>query len=92
MLTAVNAARLNVTPAKLAQRKFPKELISAVLDEDTGEFIGYRRLKKNPKYWQLYRNPYAKEIGWLAQGMPGLVEGNNTMEFHIEDRFTRWQV
>ena len=31
------------------------------------------------KYRQLYRKSYAKEIGRLAQGMPGLVDGKKTM-------------
>ena len=37
MLTAV--AQLKVTPAQLAQRKFPIEMLSAVLDKETGELI-----------------------------------------------------
>ena len=57
------------------------ELINAVLDEDTGELMEYRRLMKNPKYRTLYRDSYAKELGRLAQGMPGLAEGTNTIFF-----------
>ena len=37
MLVAV--AHLKVTPAQLAQRKFPVEMISAVLDKDTGKLM-----------------------------------------------------
>ena len=36
---------------------------------------------KHPKYHSLYGDFYAKEIGRLAQGMPGLVERTNTMFF-----------
>ena len=53
----------------------------------------YRRLMKNPKYRQLYRNSYAKEIVQLAQGMTGLVEGTKTM-FFIEKKdvpVDRWR-
>jgi hypothetical protein len=57
------------------------ELINAVLDEDTGELMEYRRLMKNPKYRTLYRDSYAKELGRLAQGMPGLAEGTNIICF-----------
>ena len=81
MLAYVNREKLTVTPAQLARRKFPKEMLSAVLDEDTGELMEYRKLMKNPKYRPLYQNSYAKEIGRLAQGIPGLVEGTNTMFF-----------
>ena len=41
----------------------------------------YRKLMKNPKYLPLYRNSYAKEIVQLAQGMPCLLEGANTVFF-----------
>ena len=36
---------------------------------------------KNPKYRSLYQKSHAKEIGRLAQGMVGLIEGTSTMLF-----------
>ena len=36
---------------------------------------------KNPKYHQLYMTSYSKELGRLAQGMPGKAEGTNTIYF-----------
>ena len=36
---------------------------------------------KNPKYCQLYATSYSKELGSLAQGMPGKAEGTNTIYF-----------
>ena len=56
-------------------------MISAVLDEDTGELMEYRGLMKNPKYRKLYAKLYTKELGRLAQGMPGQVEETNTIFF-----------
>ena len=56
-------------------------MINAVLDEDTGELMEYRHLMKNPKYCQLYGKSYAKELGRLAQGMHGQVEGTITIFF-----------
>ena len=56
-------------------------VINAVLDEYTGELIEYHRLMKNPKYLQLYRNSYAKELGRPPQGMPGLANGTNAIFF-----------
>ena len=56
-------------------------MLSAVLDKEMGELMEYRKLMKNPKYRRLYRDSYAKEIGRLAQGVPGLLERNNTMFF-----------
>ena len=60
MLESVHVAHLHVTPEKLAQQNFMREMISAVLDEDTGELMEYRRLTKNPRYRPLYRNYYDK--------------------------------
>ena len=68
-------------------------MLRTVLDKDTGEFMEYRKLMRKPKYRQLYRNYYSKEIGRLAQGMTGLVEGTNTM-FFIENQdipVDRWK-
>ena len=47
----------------------------------TGELMEYINIIKNNKYRPLYRNSYSKEIGRLAQLIPGLVEGNNKMSF-----------
>ena len=73
MLAFVHVAQLKVTQANLAQRKFPKEIISAVLDKDTGLLMEYQNLMKNPKYRPLYHNPYAKEIRGLSQVILGFV-------------------
>ena len=39
----------------------------------------YRHLMKKPKYRNLYGNSYSKDIGQIAQGMPGQVTGTNTI-------------
>ena len=70
-----------LSPLLLSNRKFPIEMISDVLDEDTCELMEYRGLMKNPKYRKLYAKSYIKELGRLAQGMPGQVEGTNTVFF-----------
>ena len=41
----------------------------------------YRQIMKNPKYRQLYATSYSKELGRLAQGIPGKAEGTNTIYF-----------
>ena len=68
-----------LSPLLLSSRKFPIETISAVLDKDTGELTEYRGLMKNPKYCKLYAKLYTKDLGRLAQGMPRLVKGTNTI-------------
>ena len=50
MLAYVNRSQLIVTPAQLVRQKFPKEMLSAVLDKNMGELMEYRNLMKNPNY------------------------------------------
>ena len=52
-----------------------------MLDEDTGDFLEYRHLIGNPKYHEIWSKSYGNELGQLAQGMPGRVEGTNTLFF-----------
>ena len=52
-------------------RRFPKEVLTEVLNEETGELMEYRHLIGNPEYRELWQNSYGNELGRLAQGMPG---------------------
>ena len=45
-MACVGTEQPKVTPKRLAQQKFPIEMISAVLDKDTEGFTEYRRLRK----------------------------------------------
>ena len=56
-------------------------MLNALLDNETGKLMEYRHLMKNSEYHKLYNNYYAKEIGRLAQGMPGQVIVTNTIFF-----------
>ena len=56
-------------------------MINAVLNQETGEMMEYRQVMKNPKYCALYEKAYAKEIGRLAQGMPGVAGGTEKIFF-----------
>ena len=69
------------------------EMINAVLDKDTGELMEYRHLMKSPKYRQLYGKSYTKELGRLAQGMPGQIEDTNNIFFidKADIPTTRWR-
>ena len=61
------------------------ELAGAVLDPKTGELMEYRHLIKKPEYVETWTNANAKEIGRLAQGVPGVVKGTNTFHFMSYD-------
>ena len=81
MLACAEVYQLKLSPQSLASRKFPLEMLNAVLDEDTGELMEYRALMKKPKYSKLYEESYAKELSQLTQGIPGKVTGTNTIFF-----------
>ena len=73
---------LNLSPARLAGRRFPLKRLNAVLNEKTGEIVEYQQLMKSPKYRNLYKNSYSKELGIIAQGIPDVVKGTYTIFFH----------
>ena len=51
----------------------------AILNKERGDQIECQKLVRNPKYKQTWSHSYSNEIGWLVQGMPGRVDGTNTM-------------
>ena len=65
--------------------QFLCDLANAVLDGDTGEMLEYRHLITRPKYKEVWGDAYGKEVGRLAQGIPGKVEGTNTLFFIRKD-------
>jgi hypothetical protein len=81
ILHLLHKTRTPLTPRRAAPRQFPREALSAILDTDTGELLEYRHLIKNPKYCTIWKNAYGKELGRLAQGIPGTVKGTNTIVF-----------
>jgi hypothetical protein len=78
--TYVEVTERQVLPRQLSQRKFPTEFLNAVLNKDTGELMKMRHLMKNPKYSELWRKSYTKELGQLVQGIPG-TKGSDTIVF-----------
>ena len=85
MLSAMEMTTVPLKAKNLAARRFPLqlmcELAGAVLDPKTGELMEYRHLIKKPEYVETWTNANAKEIGRLAQGIPGVVEGTDTFNF-----------
>jgi hypothetical protein len=90
MLTVMELAGISACPRKLAQRKFSSqvllEMVNAVMDLETGDMMEYRHLLKNPKYRDTWSKAFGKEIGRLAQGQEGIVEGTNALEFISKDQ------
>ena len=56
-------------------------MINAVLNKETEELMEYRHIMKTPKHRELYCKSESKELGWLSQGLPGIVNGTNTILF-----------
>ena len=65
--------------------EFLTDFAGSVLDAETGELLEYRYLIKRPKYKDDWGYSFGNEIGRLAQGMPGRVEGTNTIFFINRD-------
>ena len=98
LLHIANAGReAKVTAKSAASKKFPIQFLcdyaGAVLDGDTGELLEYRHLITRPKYKQAWGTSFGNEIGRLAQGMPGRVEGTDTMFFVEKNKVPqdRWK-
>ncbi len=61
------------------------EMLNAVLDMSTSKHMEMRHLLINPKYKDLWGKSYTKELGRLAQGIPG-VTGTDTIIFIQRDK------
>ena len=70
---------------KAASRKYPLklfcELAGTVLDEETGYLLEYCHIVKHPNQKKVWGGAFGKELGRLAQGLPGIVEDTETLNF-----------
>lgn len=82
LLSCMEIHQPQYSARQLASRKFPLlvlcELAGAVMDIN-GELLKYCHLVNRDKYKQEWGFQFGNEVGRLAQGMPGRVEGTNTM-------------
>ena len=87
MLSCVqlSTSSLRIDPRNAASRQYPMELLcemaGAVLDDVTGDLLEYRHLAKHPRHRETWRPAFGKEIGRLAQGLPGVTDGTDTIDF-----------
>ncbi len=58
-----------------------REAANAVLDQDTGQLLEYRRLLKHPHFKDVWNKLAADEFGRLAQGIGGRIKGTDTIRF-----------
>jgi hypothetical protein len=89
MLTVVQLTSPVLNPKRLASRKYPLKMLcefaNAVMDDETGDMLEYRQLIKRPKFRDTWSKAFGKEIGRLAQGQKGIVEGTNAIFFKSMD-------
>ena len=85
MLSCMKLADTHTTPRQLELQKFPMKFLcvfaGAVLDGETGEIMEYCHLRISPQYKEVWGKLFGNEIGRLAQGMPGRVDGTNRLFF-----------
>jgi hypothetical protein len=85
MLTVMEMAKPTMNLRQLAARRFPLEFLcefaNAVMCDETGDMLEYRQLVKKPKYRDMWTKAFGKEIGRLAQGQKGVVEGTDALNF-----------
>jgi hypothetical protein len=70
-----------VTARHTALWQYPSDMLHAVLDKTMGHLMEMQHLLVNPKYKELWGKSYTKELGCLAQGIPGFSKGINTIIF-----------
>jgi hypothetical protein len=90
--TYSNITNLRLTAANAACQKFPVEMLNAVLNMDTGELMEMRHLLVNPKYKEVWGKLYTTELGQLAQGIPGVSKGTDTIVFIQRDEVPIGQI
>lgn len=78
-----------LNPKRLASRKYPFEMIyefaNAVMDKEMGDMLEYWQLIKRPKFRDVWSKAFGREIGRLAQGQKGIVEGTDAIFFKAMD-------
>ena len=58
MLSCCEVRQKAMSAKTLMSRRYPKEVLAAVLNEETGKLMEYRHLIGNPKYRKLWQRSY----------------------------------
>eukprot|EP00804_Cyclotella_cryptica_P017098 CCRYP_003348-RA/>CCRYP_003348-RA protein AED:0.29 eAED:0.29 QI:0/0/0/1/1/1/2/0/539 len=81
MLHVLATRHIGITAAQATQQRYPTDMLHTVLNDETGELMEYRHLVASPKYRDTWKNAYGKELGRLAQGLPSIFKGTDTIVF-----------
>ena len=63
MLHTVSRHQTHVIETQPVQQCYPTDMLSAVLNNKTGELMEYRHLVANPTYHATWKYAYGKELG-----------------------------
>jgi len=58
-----------------------QERVQLIHDKETGKYINFRQLLKDPKHAKLWAHSAANEFGRLVQGVGTRIKGTNTIHF-----------
>ena len=79
---AVSRARIPLRTHMQLRTQSQRERVQLVRDDESGEYLNYRQLRRSDKYKQIWDISSANEFGRLAQGTKdGRVAGTNTIFF-----------
>lgn len=85
MCASIEVEDCKINPKNASGRRFPMQFLcdwaGVVLDEKIGELMENRHLLRNPACRQVWGKASDNEIGRLAQGIKGRVEGTDAMHF-----------
>jgi hypothetical protein len=62
-------------------RGVSKNFAQLIHDKETGEYLNYRQLLKDPKHAKVWAHSAANEFGRLAQAVGTRIKGTNTIHF-----------
>ena len=62
---------------------------NAIIDYDTGKQLNYCQMSRHTNYQNIWKRSFANELGRLAQGGGGLVEGKDTVLFVAQDQLPK---
>ena len=79
--SANNRARIHHRHQMTLHNNNQREHAQLICDTDTGNYLNYRQLMRDPKHTKVWSESSANEFGQLAQGVGGRVTGTNTIFF-----------
>ena len=83
---ATSRARLPHQTCMQLRQQEQRECVQLIRDNDTGEYLNYRKLMRSPKHSIIWIKSLANEFGRLTQGLAdGRVTGTNTIFFIHKD-------